>query len=175
MDEHIRPDSVLLPPAGAFREKVCLGTGLELDEIFRLRPDISVTGIDLEPAMLERLKAKHRDRDRLSLEYPRHSTLAKPASCRRPISCSNVRGVSKWTNTSAPIPFFSRVIRDDPFVDDWTEEDYRKLVACLQNTLATGGFVYAAFRDGALKGFASVEAALFGGEQGYSPHSNWQS
>ncbi len=59
------------------------------------------------------------------------------------------------------------VIRDDPFVDDWTEEDYRKLVACLQNTLATGGFVYAAFRDGALKGFASVEAALFGGEQGY--------
>ena len=46
------------------------------------------------------------------------------------------------------------VIRDDPFVDDWTEEDYRKLVACLQNTLATGGF-------------ASVEAALFGGEQGY--------
>ena len=59
------------------------------------------------------------------------------------------------------------VIREDPFIDDWTEEDYRKLVACLQNTLATGGFVYAAFRDGALKGFASVEAALFGGEQGY--------
>ena len=58
-------------------------------------------------------------------------------------------------------------IRDDPFVDDWSEEDYRKLVVCLRNTLATGGFVYAAFRDGALKGFASVEAALFGGEQGY--------
>lgn len=59
------------------------------------------------------------------------------------------------------------VIKDDPFVDDWSEEDYRKLVACLRNTLATGGFVYAAFRDGALKGFASVEAALFGGDQGY--------
>ncbi len=58
-------------------------------------------------------------------------------------------------------------IRDDPFVDDWSEEDYRKLVACLRNTLATGGFVYAAFRDGALKGFASVEPELFGGEQGY--------
>ncbi len=39
------------------------GTGLELDEIFRLRPDIRVTGIDLEPAMLERLRDKHRDRD----------------------------------------------------------------------------------------------------------------
>lgn len=39
------------------------GTGLELDEIFRLRPDMAVTGIDLEPAMLERLRAKHGDRD----------------------------------------------------------------------------------------------------------------
>lgn len=59
------------------------------------------------------------------------------------------------------------VIRDDPFVDDWSEEDYGKLVACLKNTVATGGFVYAAFSDNALKGFVSVESALFGGEQGY--------
>lgn len=29
------------------------------------------------------------------------------------------------------------------------------------------GFVFAAFCDGTLKGFASVEPALFGGEQGY--------
>lgn len=59
------------------------------------------------------------------------------------------------------------VIKDDPFVDDWSEADYGKLLACLKNTLSTGGFVYAAFCDGALKGFASVEAGLFGGEQGY--------
>lgn len=59
------------------------------------------------------------------------------------------------------------VIKDDPFVDDWSEADYEKLVACLRNTVATGGFVYAAFCDGALKGFASVEPELFGGEQGY--------
>lgn len=39
------------------------GTGLELDEIFRLRPDIAVTGIDLEPAMLEQLLAKHGHRN----------------------------------------------------------------------------------------------------------------
>ncbi len=69
------------------------------------------------------------------------------------------------------------VIKDDPFVDDWSEADYEELVACLKNTLAAGGFVYAAFCDGALKGFVSVEAAPFGGEQGYldlsSIHVSW--
>lgn len=59
------------------------------------------------------------------------------------------------------------VIRDDPFVDDWKEEDYKVLVRCLKNTVATGGFVYAAFRGGVLKGFTSVESALFGGEHRY--------
>ena len=59
------------------------------------------------------------------------------------------------------------VIRDDPFVDDWTEEDYRTLIACLRHTAETGGFVYAAFADGQLKGFASVEPELFSGEQKY--------
>ncbi len=59
------------------------------------------------------------------------------------------------------------VIRDDPFVDDWSEADYETLVSCLKNTAATGGVVLAAFVDGALKGFASVEGALFGGENRY--------
>ena len=34
------------------------GTGLELEEYFRLQPGASVTGIDLSPVMLEALKAK---------------------------------------------------------------------------------------------------------------------
>lgn len=59
------------------------------------------------------------------------------------------------------------VIRDDPFIDDWTEGEYQILVRCLRNTVSTGGFVFAAFCDGVLKGFASVESALFGEEQGY--------
>lgn len=63
------------------------------------------------------------------------------------------------------------VIRDDPFVDDWSEDDYRFLVKCLKNTVQTGGFVYAAFcghsPDSMLKGFVSVEPDLFGGEQKY--------
>lgn len=59
------------------------------------------------------------------------------------------------------------VIRDAPFVDDWTEADYRTLLACLKNTARTGGLVYAAFYKEALKGFVSVEPGLFGGEQKY--------
>ncbi len=59
------------------------------------------------------------------------------------------------------------VVRDDPFIDDWTEADYKTLISCLKNTVETGGVVYAAFLDGVLKGFASVESTLFGDEQKY--------
>lgn len=35
------------------------GTGLELNEIFKKKPDMEVTGIDMTPAMLSKLKAKY--------------------------------------------------------------------------------------------------------------------
>ncbi len=54
-------------------------------------------------------------------------------------------------------------MKDTPFLDDWTPEDYETLARCLKNTCGAGGFVCAAFCEGALKGFASVEAGLFGG------------
>lgn len=59
------------------------------------------------------------------------------------------------------------VIRPDPFIDDWSEEDYALLVKCLRHTVSSGGLVYAAFSNGALKGFVSVESELFGGENRY--------
>lgn len=58
-------------------------------------------------------------------------------------------------------------IKEDPFVDDWTEADYQVLVTCLRNTIRTNGFVYAAFCNGILKGFTSVESSLFGGVNRY--------
>lgn len=58
-------------------------------------------------------------------------------------------------------------IKDDPFIDDWSEADYGILVSCLKNTVETGGFVYGAFCREELKGFVSVESELFGGEQQY--------
>ena len=59
------------------------------------------------------------------------------------------------------------VIKDAPFIDDWTEADYQVLISCLKNTLKSGGFVYAAFDKHKVKGFVSVESVLFGGEQKY--------
>ena len=52
-------------------------------------------------------------------------------------------------------------VKDIPFLDDWTPEDYETLARCLKNTCGAGGFVCAAFCEGALKGFASVEAGIW--------------
>ena len=59
------------------------------------------------------------------------------------------------------------VVRSDPFVDDWTDADYRFLADCLRNTVRTGGFVCGAFSDEKLKGFVSAESGFFGGENRY--------
>lgn len=58
-------------------------------------------------------------------------------------------------------------IKDTPFIDDWTEEEYSELVACLKNTIVTGGIVLGAFSDKGLKGFVSVEPALLGKNKEY--------
>ncbi len=59
------------------------------------------------------------------------------------------------------------VVKDAPFIDDWSEQDYEMLLGCLKNTIRTGGFVYAFFLHGRLKGFVSVEPGLFGGTNRY--------
>ena len=59
------------------------------------------------------------------------------------------------------------IIKDAPFIDDWTETDYQVLISCLKNTILSNGFVYAAFYNEKLKGFVSVEAEIFGDEQRY--------
>lgn len=64
------------------------------------------------------------------------------------------------------------VIRNDPFVDDWTEADYRALIAHLRTLISGGGVVYGVFCQGSLKGFASVAPALFGREKNYMDLTN---
>lgn len=59
------------------------------------------------------------------------------------------------------------VVRSDPFVDDWGEEEYQILVTCLKHTATSGGLVLGAFCEGKLKGFVSVEQGLFGREKQY--------
>ena len=59
-------------------------------------------------------------------------------------------------------------IRPDPFIDDWSPEDYQFLVRCLQSTLAAGGLVAGAFLAGELKGFLSVEGPPLGSRGQYA-------
>ncbi len=51
--------AALLPDDAAVLLDLGCGTGLELDEIFRCKPDIAVTGIDLTKSMLDKLREKH--------------------------------------------------------------------------------------------------------------------
>lgn len=74
---------------------------------------------------------------------------------RRENGTMGLEGFGPWT------------IRPDPFIDDWSPEDYLFLVSCLQNTLKTGGALFGAFADGQLKGFVSVESKRFGPETEY--------
>lgn len=68
-EDHMRPWRAyyrwlgeLIPAQAKTLLDLGCGTGLELDEIFRLHPDIRVTGIDLAPGMLARLREKHPER-----------------------------------------------------------------------------------------------------------------
>lgn len=56
---------------------------------------------------------------------------------------------------------------DNPFVEEWSREQYAFLVQCLKDTLASGGAVYGAFENGALKGFAAVLPEFFGSRGQY--------
>lgn len=58
-------------------------------------------------------------------------------------------------------------IKECPFIDDWTMEEYQELTSCLQHTLKTNGYVLGAFLDKQLKGFVSVESSFFGENRDY--------
>lgn len=64
------------------------------------------------------------------------------------------------------------VIKDVPFVDNWSEEEYIEGVEYLRGLIRAGGYAVGAFCDGKLKGFASVENAFFGTHDRYMDLSN---
>lgn len=59
------------------------------------------------------------------------------------------------------------VIRDIAFIEEWDENDYQTLCACLRGTIAVNGGVFAAFSEDGLIGFASVEGKRFGPQAEY--------
>lgn len=90
------------------------------------------------------IKEEEIDR-KLFEKFIRHQVVTK---CRR-------REAGVWT------------VQEIPFVDDWSEADYKILTDCLRNTARTGGLVYGAFSENVLKGFTSVESAPLGKNREY--------
>ncbi|MEG1257210.1 GNAT family N-acetyltransferase [Clostridium sp.] len=64
------------------------------------------------------------------------------------------------------------ILKDVPFIDKWSEEDYNQLIEGLKNTLKTDGIVYGAFSNDTLKGFVGVENGFIGKNQEYFDLSN---
>lgn len=91
-----------------------------------------------------KIEAKELNRD-LFAQFERHQVVGK---CWRYVN-------EEW------------VIQDDPFIDQWSEEDYAFLVKCLKHTIETGGLLDGAFVDGILKGFVSVESEPLGKKKNY--------
>lgn len=56
----------------------------------------------------------------------------------------------------------SWIIRDDPFTDDWSEDDYRQLISHLKSLLCSNGFVCGAFYQNTLKRFVSEDMRRMG-------------
>jgi GNAT superfamily N-acetyltransferase len=54
-----------------------------------------------------------------------------------------------------------------PFVDQWSPEEYVRLVGCLRHTAQAGGLVMGCFCNEKLKGFVSVEPEPFGTQGQY--------
>lgn len=64
------------------------------------------------------------------------------------------------------------IIKDMPFVDDWSRGERESITKRLKDTAESGGFVYAAFCGGALIGFASVDPCPFGCFEEYAELTN---
>lgn len=64
------------------------------------------------------------------------------------------------------------VIKDVPFVDNWSEKEYQEGVQYLRNLILSNGYVVGALDHGQFKGFASVEPDLFGTHAKYMNLSN---
>lgn len=64
------------------------------------------------------------------------------------------------------------VIKDIAFVDNWSDEEYREGAEYLRQLIISGGYVLGAFCERKLKGFVSVEPAIFGANTKYMNLSN---
>ncbi len=81
------------------------GTGLELEEYFRLNPSASITGIDLAPGMLGKLREKYGDKDiRLICDSYFHV----PFGCERYDAAVSVESLHHFT-AEEKIPLYAKL------------------------------------------------------------------
>lgn len=59
------------------------------------------------------------------------------------------------------------ILKENPFTEQWSSDEYKELVKCLKNTIEIGGIVFGAFKNNVLVGFASLENQLFGTKNEY--------
>lgn len=59
------------------------------------------------------------------------------------------------------------MLKDIAFIEQWGEAELKSIVEELENTLKTGGSVFAAEEKQCIKGFVSVEKQLFGPSNEY--------
>lgn len=59
------------------------------------------------------------------------------------------------------------ILKDISFTEKWGLVEYQNLVYYLKNTIKTGGYVFGAFEEKRLVGFASIENEFFGSEKEY--------
>lgn len=64
------------------------------------------------------------------------------------------------------------LIKDVPFIDNWSESEYQDGIEYLKNLIESGGYAVGAFLNGQLKGFVSVEPEMFGTNAKYLILSN---
>lgn len=139
------------------------GRWVKFKSIIFARRERITQEINQEYQALEYCKAEENS-DREEFKIMEYRTLSEPEITRELFGCfirhQTVtkclrRENGQWT------------VREDPFTDNWSENDYETLVQCLKNTAVSGGFVYGAFAGGILKGFVSVESELFGSRKQY--------
>ncbi len=119
----------LVPPHTRKLLDLGCGTGLELDEIFKLLPRISVTGIDLAQAMLDKLKQKHPDKDMVLIcgDYLRtdlgESVYDVTISCNTLHHFTHGQKLDLYRNILKALKPGGIYVEGDYMVDDQSEED----------------------------------------------------
>lgn len=162
--------------AGQVSDTVCLGVGLyrgygAAQRLYVKRgylPD--GTGVWYQDKQMEHFGPCAADDDLVLYLYKRLERQEFRLLCREEL----VPELFRWFDRFQPVERCWRredqgwVVKDIPFTERWSQEEYQVLCDCLQRTTVSQGSVWGAFVEGRLKGFASVEGERIGSRRQYA-------